>query len=172
MKKIFLSIFEAVKTVALVFIVAFVIRNFLIQTFVIDGASMEPNFHDSEYILIDKISYRFALPQRGEVIVFKPEPSSDSYIKRVIGLPGENVRFYNNDVYINNRKLEESYLDHNSLTRFNANKIFELNDNEYFVLGDNRGNSKDSRSFGPIDKNQIEGRVFVIFFPLDSFRLI
>ncbi|TSC93424.1 MAG: signal peptidase I [Candidatus Berkelbacteria bacterium Licking1014_7] len=167
---------EIVKTAAIMLIIAFAIKNFLIQTFVIEGVSMEPNFHDNEYLLVDKISYRFSAPKRGDVIVFNPTDSPDSYIKRIIGLPGETVKIVNNKIYVDGYKLDEPYLpdaiNTNTSSQSLESKIYVLQDNEYFVIGDNRQNSKDSRVIGAVNFSQFEGRVFVIFYPFNHLRLI
>lgn len=162
---------ETVKTAAVMILVAFAIKAFLIQTFVIEGSSMEPNFHNSEFLLIDKISYRFSNPKRGEIIVFRPAAAADNYIKRIVGMPGETIKIVNNEIFIDDRRLDEPYLSQGALTKMPTNKIFRISDDEYFVLGDNRENSKDSRAIGPINKKQIEGRVFLIFYPISTMRL-
>jgi len=169
-------IFELVKTAAVMLLIAFIIQTFLIQTYIIDGISMEPNFHTGEYIIIDKISYKFSPPKRGEVVVFDPLESPDSYIKRIIGLPRESIKITNRAIYINARKLDEPYLAELTETlttsqTFNG-KSYTLRDNEYFVLGDNRPNSKDSRSFGAIKINQVKGRALLVFFPFHNFHII
>lgn len=144
------------------------IRAFLFQPFVVSGASMDPNFHNADYLLIDELSYRFREPERQEVIVFKyPLNPSYKYIKRIIGLPGERVEIINGEVFIirNNEtvKLEEDYLPEKTKQEWNRNNNFsiELGSDEYFVMGDNRNNSSDSRVWGPVPKKNIVGIVFI-----------
>ncbi len=169
-------IFELVKTAAVMLLIAFIIQTFLIQTYIIDGISMEPNFHTGEYIIVDKISYKFSPPKRGEVVVFDPLESPDSYIKRIIGLPGESVKISNRSIYVDNKKLDEPYLSDLAET-LTSNQTLDgnsyiLHENEYFVLGDNRPNSKDSRSFGAIKISQIRGRALLVFYPFRNFHII
>jgi len=149
------------------------IRYFLIQPFYVKGASMEPNFYDQEYLIIDEISYRFEEPKRGDIIVFRyPNDPSEFFIKRVIGLPGETVEIIDNhvviynDEYPNGTVLDESvYLDESTLTP--GLKKATIGTNEYFVMGDNRDASMDSRVFGPIGVSAIVGRVWVRGLPVD-----
>jgi signal peptidase I len=143
----------------------------------IDGASMEPNFHDQEYLLTDKINYKILKkpPRRGEVVVFKPPNERDKeYIKRIIGLPGEKVSVREGHVYINGELLEESYID-----RQTKGAVFLPEGGEvtvppdyYFVLGDNRTNSSDSRYFGFIPKSDIVGRAWLLYWPIGRAGLV
>lgn len=176
--KSFLSFLSEIVKVVLISVAIIVpIRYFLIQPFYVKGASMEPTFHDNEYLIIDEISYRFRQPQRGEVVVLKnPRGESDFYIKRVIGLPGEHVVIRNgevlvfNDVYPSGAVLDESaYLE--ASVRTTGDIDFILRDDEYFILGDNRRASLDSRSFGPIKKSEIVGRTWVRAWPLNKLRV-
>lgn len=173
--KTFLKIlYELLKLVGFVLIIFFVLRYFLIQPFVVDGNSMEPNFHDKEYLLIEKISYRFHNPKRGDVIIFQPPNRNVYYIKRVIGLPGEKI-VIDNQVMIYNKQnpsgivLEEPYLKRFERTEGAISKT--LQDGEYFVMGDNRGNSSDSREFGILPRKNVSGRVFITIFPFSDFGL-
>jgi len=169
-------IYELIKTGAFILLIFFLVRYFLIQPFIVDGNSMEPNFHDKEYLLTDKLSYKFREPKRGEVIIFHPPNRSVYYIKRIIGLPGEKIVLDNGRVYIYNKKnpngtvLAEPYLKPSEHTDGNLSQI--LKDDEYFVLGDNRENSQDSREFGILPKKNIAGRVFLTIFPLSDFGLV
>lgn len=146
------------------------IRYFLIQPFYVKGASMEPNFYDSEYLIIDELSYRMRAPERGEIVVFRyPRDPSEFFIKRVIGLPGETVEvsgghvtIYNTD-HPNGVLLTESYLTDVST---DGMKKTTLGTKEYWVMGDNRPESMDSRSFGPVTIDHFIGRVWVRGLPL------
>lgn len=147
------------------------IRYFLIQPFYVKGASMEPNFYDHEYLIIDELSYRLRDPIRGEIVVFRyPRDPSQFFIKRVIGLPGETIEVTGgqvvvfNDEFPNGKVLDEDvYLD-DALTQ--GKKKLSLAADEYMVFGDNRDESLDSRSFGPVKREEIVGRVWVRGLPL------
>ncbi len=146
------------------------IRYFLIQPFYVKGASMEPNFSDNEYLIIDELSYHLRAPKRGEIIVFRyPLDPKQFFIKRVIGLPGEIVRVANGQIVIFNKEhpegfaLEESYLNHVATS---GDKSVKLGAGEYFVLGDNRPASLDSRIFGTVPANLITGRVMLRGWPI------
>jgi signal peptidase I len=163
---------EIFKTVIISLAIILPIRYFVIQPFMVDGASMEPNFHDKQYLVINEISYRFNEPTRGEVVVFKnPQNTKQYYIKRIIGLPGETITIKNNEVYIKAVDKKEfvkiselDYLPKDMKTFGNIDGL-KLKENEFFVLGDNRKNSKDSRNLGPIKRELIMGKVWVRGFP-------
>lgn len=167
------SVLEVVKTVAIVFALAFIIRYFLIQPFIVDGLSMEPNFHNRQFILIDKASYRLHQPSRGDVIVFRnPRDTSIYFIKRVIGLPGETVEIKDGQVFINGSVLPEPYLPSDRKT-YTENKESQttkvtLDSGHYFVMGDNREESSDSREWGPLSNANIVGRHMVTVYTPDS----
>lgn len=136
---------------------------FLVQPHRVKGESMLPNFKDGELLLVEKVSYRIYKPSRGDVVVFKaPGSANVDFIKRVIGLPGETVKVENGSVYINEKKLEEPYEKQES----RGNLELTLGNDNYFVLGDNRGGSTDSRVFGPIAKNTIEGKAWFVYWPI------
>jgi signal peptidase I len=160
-------VWDLIKTGAVVFVLAFLIRYFLIQPYVVDGESMMPNYFNNEYLLAEKVSYYLHTPTRGDVIVFKyPKDTSVNYIKRIIGLPGETVKIANNQVTIINKDhlggmiLNESYIPSSFQTLALNGSTLEttLNTDEYFVLGDNREHSSDSRVWGILPKSDIEGR--------------
>lgn len=176
MKKILKLILGLVKNIALVFILAFFIKYFLVQTFLVEGVSMMPNYKNNDFVIVDKISYQIRDPKYGEVIVFKPKINQDiSYIKRVVGLPGDKVEIKSGNVYINSFKINEPYLDgKQTMIENRTDYLFSktLRSDEYFVLGDNRNNSQDSRSIGPITKESITGRVFIVIYPFSDARLV
>jgi signal peptidase I len=137
---------------------------------------MEPNFYDHEYLIIDELSYRFKEPSRGDVIVFKyPNNPKEYFLKRIIGLPGERVKVSGGQVAIYNDNhpegvvLEESYLDSGLLTE--GEKIITLENDQYFVMGDNRQNSFDSRRFGPVDESLIVGRTWFRGWPVNRMQI-
>jgi len=173
-KNFFNFVFELIKIVIISLVIIIPIRYFLIQPFYVKGASMEPNFYDREYLIIDEISYRLHEPARGDIIVFRyPRNPQEFFIKRVIGLPGEKVEIKDGDIKIYNKEypegfiLKEAYLPDGLKTYSLTEDIVTLGDNEYFVLGDNRNSSKDSRSFGPVDKSFIVGRVLLRGWPFN-----
>lgn len=167
-KKAGLLVFEVVKVVLISLAIILPIRYFLVQPFYVEGASMEPSFYDKEYLIINEISYRFDQPQRGEVVILKsPEDQRYYFIKRVIGLPGEKIVMANGRVFINDKMLEETYIQSFSNDDYPATT---LGADEYFVLGDNRNNSSDSRKFGPIQRQTIIGKVWLRGWPLDRFN--
>jgi signal peptidase I len=177
-KKIFLFIRELVKLAAIALVIIVPVRYFLIQPFYVKGTSMEPSFHNYEYLIIDELSYRFHAPQRGEVVVFRyPRDPQEHFIKRIIGLPGESVQIKNNHVYVFNTLhpdgliLNEQYLDPREVTLANNENKITLKDNEYFVLGDNRDASQDSRFFGAVDKSFITGRVWLRGLPINKAQV-
>ncbi len=137
---------------------------------------MEPNYPDGEYLLTEKVSYYQRNPQRGDVVVFKPPVSEeDEFIKRVIGLPGETISLQNGKVYINGSQLKESYLA-DTLQTFGSTfladgKEYKIPDGEYMVFGDNRPHSSDSRVWGPITKDKISGRAWLIYWPLNKIGM-
>ena len=159
---------EIVETVLLT-IAIFLLVNAATGRFRIEGASMEPNLHDSEYVLIDKISYRLHTPERGDVIVFERQGVERDYIKRVIGLPGDTVQIGGGKVMVNGRTLDEPYLNTTMLNDMPARKI---DPEHYFVLGDNRNNSSDSRSFGSIAAKDIIGRAWLVYWPPSEWNVV
>ncbi|MCA9388834.1 signal peptidase I [Candidatus Berkelbacteria bacterium] len=171
------SAYETLKTITFVIIAAIIVRTFIAQPFLVQGSSMEPNFHNADYLVVDKIRYRLGDPKRGEVIVFvSPEDSSQNYIKRVIGLPGDKVTIRDGEVLINDQKINEDYiLEPVSVNPTSDPDFFleqKLGNDEYFVMGDNRDHSSDSRRWGPLDKDKIIGRALVIVFPFSDFGTV
>lgn len=171
-------IFRIITVVFVSLAVILPMRFFVIQPFFVNGASMEPSFHDQEYLLVDEITYRLKEPTRGDIIVFRyPLDPREHYIKRLIGMPGETVEIKNNRVIIYNNEypdgfaLEESYLPEGSITQSIGQSVYLLEEGEFFVLGDNREYSKDSRSFGPVDYSYITGRVIFRGWPLDKISV-
>ncbi len=177
MKKFFASIWEIAEVVLIALVTVFVIRTFIIQPFLVSGASMSPTFADGNYLLIDEVTYDFREPARGEVVVFRyPGDKSSFFIKRVIGLPGEKVVVQNNTVTITPADdgqsfvLSEAYLL--PQTRTTGEVSLTLAENEYFVMGDNRSNSFDSRNWGPLLKTNIIGVVRLRLYPFRDFGTV
>ncbi len=166
---------EIIQIMAIAAAIIIPIRYFLIQPFYVKGASMEPEFYDHEYLIIDELSYRLNDPTRGDIIVFRyPRNPSEFFIKRVIGLPGETVQVDDGRITIVNTEhpegvqLDESYLD----VQFSAgHKEIQLGSDEYFVMGDNRDASLDSRSFGAVKRDLIVGKVWLRGLPLNKVTI-
>ena len=168
--KFLLSLWEVFEALAVALVSIFIIYNFIAQPFLVQGASMEPNFQTGNYLVVDEISYRFRDPARGEVVVFhNPANESEFYIKRVIGLPGEKVEIKGGVVKLDGKVLEEGYLPKDMYVDGDA--TFNLKTDEYFVMGDNRPRSYDSRRWGPLKKFEIIGAVRLRFWPLDSLEV-
>lgn len=169
-------LFELIQVAAVSLAIIIPVRYFLIQPFYVKGASMEPNFFDHEYLIIDEVSYRFREPIRGDIVVFRPPTDSNQFfIKRVIGLPGETVEIAGGQVKVFNDANpngfvlpEEEYLDQDFTA---TTKTVTLKSDEYFVMGDNRIASLDSRYFGPIKRSSVVGRVWFRGWPLDRWKV-
>ena len=163
---------ETVKMLILAGITIGVVRYFLFKPFYVKGQSMEPNFYEKDYLIIDELSYRFRAPKRGEVVVFRAPAGSDYYLKRIVGLPGEQVRIENQKVVVYNDDhpqgviVDEVYLAENTP----GSITISLAPDELFVLGDNRDASYDSRRFGPIKIGNIVGRAWLRGWPVDRIN--
>lgn len=163
------AIWEILEVILIAAVTVFLIRTFLVQPFLVSGASMEPNFANGNYLLIDEITFRFREPERGEVIVFRSPNEATFFIKRIIGLPVEHLVIRNNQVFINGKLLSEKYLP----TDFKTAGVVDvtLGSDEFFVLGDNRYNSFDSRNWGPLERKKIIGLVRLRLLPLNEFQI-
>ncbi|MEH2188836.1 MAG: signal peptidase I [Nostoc sp.] len=161
---------EGLKTIGLSLLLALGIRTFVAEARYIPSASMEPTLQINDKLIIDKISYDFSSPKRGDIIVFNPtkkltlENFHDAFIKRVIGLPGEKVVVKNGRVYINDSPLSENYLE--AKPDYQWGPVIVPTDS-YLVLGDNRNNSYDSHYWGFVPRNKIVGRAILRFWPLN-----
>jgi len=178
LKNFLVFVFELIKIVVISLVIIIPVRYFLIQPFYVKGASMEPNFYDHEYLIVDEISYRFNEPSRGDIVVFRyPRDPQEYFIKRMIGLPGESVQFKDGQVIIYNKEnpdgvvLDEPYLPAGLKTYALSEEKVNLGKDEYFVLGDNRNSSKDSRSFGPVNRSYLTGKVLLRGWPFDRIKL-
>lgn len=168
-------LWELARIVVIAFVVMIGFRFFVAEPFIVSGNSMVPNFHNREYLVVNKLGYRFSEPERGDVIVFRyPKDTSQYFIKRVIGLPGEKVKVENGRVYVYNAEypngsmLEEDYLSNQDIT-FGNDDLVTLGSEEYYVLGDNRLASSDSRVWGILPKHDIVGTAWLRVFPLNAF---
>lgn len=170
--------------VFLTLVIVIPVRLFLANPFKVEGSSMEPTYFNKEYLIVDEISYRFHEPKRGEVVVFHPPTDPSKYfIKRVIGLPGETVELINGEVKIYNKQhptgwilSESSYLDMSDYTNDEKTAItmrpMTIGENEYFVLGDNRRASYDSRYFGPVAQSALIGRAWLRGLPIQRAGIL
>ncbi|MFA6273414.1 MAG: signal peptidase I [Candidatus Paceibacterota bacterium] len=164
---------EAVKFTIIALMIVLPFRYFIAQPFIVSGESMVPTFANGEYLIVDELTYRFVhSPERGDVVVFKyPYDQSKYFIKRIIGLPGETVTLKTSQVSVETASstiiLREPYIS----TTTNDELTIKLKDNQYFVMGDNRPESSDSRIWGPLDKKFITGRAFVRLLPFSKVSL-
>ena len=165
-------VWEVAKVVVISLAIILPIRYFLVQPFYVRGASMEPNFYDYEYLIINEIGYRLGEPQRGDVVVLRdPHDRSQYFIKRIIGLPGEDIEVKNGKVIIYNsaypegQVLDESAYLAGTVSTRGPHKVWQLGAAEYYVMGDNREASMDSRVFGAVNKKEIIGRAWLRAWP-------
>lgn len=181
-REYFLLWLEIAYTLLIISIIAFTIRFFIVQPFLVKGDSMEPNFHEKEYLIVNEISYKlWESPKRGDVIVFKyPKDPKENFIKRIIALPEEKIKFEEGKIFIFNKQsesgteLKENYISYVNQVDPSSNQEWTLEKNEYFVMGDNRlpGGSSDSRSWGPLPKKNIIGKVWFVFWPPGEAKII
>ena len=161
--------------IAVVLCITFLVVRYVGQRTQVDGHSMENTLFDGDNLIVDKISYRFTDPKRFDIIVFPYHYKEDTYyIKRIIGLPGETVQIRDREIYIDGAILEEDYGKETMLTSGRAADQIQLGEDEYFVLGDNRNHSEDSRfdDVGNIERSEIIGRAFIRIWPFERFGLL
>ncbi len=160
---------ELVETLVLTLVIFLLIR-FAVQNFRIEGFSMEPNFHDGQFILVNKVEYMLKMPARGDVVVLVPPTSAErDFIKRVIGLPGDQVQITDGKVLINGKALDEPYPLNPGAYSTGA---VTIPPEEYFVLGDNRNNSSDSHAWGTVSVKKIVGKVWATYWPPQMIGLV
>jgi signal peptidase I len=160
---------EVLETVILTVIIFFLIQT-VVRNFRVVGTSMEPNLHDSQYLIVDKISYRLGEPQQGDVIVFEPpnRPGED-YVKRVVGMPGDLVEIQNGQVLINNQPIDEPYVVYGGSYSMAPRRVGV---NELFVLGDNRNSSSDSHNWGMLAQDKVVGKAWISYWPPNYWGVI
>lgn len=169
-------IVEFFQTLVVFAAIASAIYLFVAQPHRVSGLSMFPNFHNGDYIITDKLTYRVSEPERGDVIVFKnPRNEAEDFIKRIMGIPGDRVKVENGHVYVNDELLEEPYLKPDLVTNpgsyLKDGQEETVEPGHFIVMGDNRGNSSDSREWGQITKGEIIGKVFLRYWPKDTAGL-
>lgn len=165
-----------IETVVVALVLAVVLYLFIMTPHEVVGNSMHPTYKNGEYLMANKITYKFAEPKRGDVVIFQYSETQD-FIKRVIGIPGDVVMIKDGAIYINEEKLDESnYLSDSVVTNggsyIHEGQSITVPDGQYFVSGDNRPNSSDSREFGPIASEKIKGKAWIVYFPFTEFRLV
>lgn len=176
-KRVVAAIFDFLQSIVVVMAILVMIYLFILGPQEINGQSMDPNFHNGEYILTNKIIFKFREPVRGDIVIFKsPGNKEIDYIKRVIGLPGERVKLEKSAFYINDEKLEETYIGPDVFI-FGGSFLQEgqeivVPEGKYFVVGDNRPHSADSREFGPVPKEDFIGMAFLRYWPFDRFEVL
>ncbi|MEB8068422.1 signal peptidase I [Mammaliicoccus fleurettii] len=167
------KLFEWAIAIIIALVLLFIVRTFLFIGYIVDGDSMEPTFHDEDRLIVNKLVKNIGQIDNGDVIVFHANKESD-FIKRVIGLPGDTVEMKNNKLYINGTQVNERYLNDNiktddfSTRTIQGSKSDVIPNNEYLVLGDNRGNSRDSREIGFVREKDIVGEVNLRYYPFDK----
>lgn len=181
-EKIGATFLDLIETMAISFSIFLVVYLFFLQPHQVNGQSMVPNFQDGEHVLTDKVSYKMRDPKRGEIVVFHappdahcPEGTGCDFIKRILGVPGDTVEVKENAVWVNGNKLPEPYIPSDfAILPGNATKgkgVY-LGPNEFFVSGDNRPYSSDSRTWGAITKDEIIGRVFFRYWPPSAISAV
>lgn len=167
---------DLIKFAVIALLIVIPIRMWIAQPFVVSGESMFPTFHDKEYLIVDELSYITGEPKRGEVVIFRyPEDPKRFFIKRIIGMPNEKIIVTGKEVTIINEqnpdgfKLDEPYINEKTFTPTGE---YETGDDQYFVMGDNRNRSSDSRMWGVLPKNLMIGRAYLRLFPFDSISYL
>ncbi|MCX6788954.1 MAG: signal peptidase I [bacterium] len=171
MKAFLWAVFEVVETVVIAVVAVILVRTFVAQPFLVSGSSMEPGFQNGDYLLIDELVYRFHEPVRGDVVVFKyPLDTRSYYIKRVIGLPGERVVVDGSSVTVYEKNGNKELLKEEYVARMSGidKGDYTVKDGEYFVMGDNRDFSYDSRRWGLLPKADLVGLVRFRLWPIDK----
>ncbi|EKU48063.1 signal peptidase I [Staphylococcus massiliensis] len=178
------EILEWIASIVVAIIIVTLIHQFIAKPYTVKGDSMDPTLKDGEKVIVNEIGLKFGDLKRGNVIVFHAN-ENDDYVKRVIGTPGDKVKYENDKLYVNGKEVKEPYLDYNKEHKrsdkitgdFESKELLgsegksEIPEDKYLVLGDNREVSKDSRAFGLIDKDKIVGKVSLRFWPLSKFKV-
>jgi len=165
---------ELLETAALI-AVLYGLVNLATARYEVDGQSMEPNFHTGQYLIVSRLNYLFGTPERGDIIVFHyPNDPDKDYIKRVIGLPGDVVELREQQVYVNDMALDEPYINEPCMVNVSLcrDNRWELSASEYFMMGDNRNHSSDSRAFGPVNERFIVGKALLRYLPIQDWGLL
>lgn len=165
---------ELLKFIFVAAVIVIPVRLFVAQPFFVSGASMVPTFHNGQYLIVDELTYHFEEPKRGDVVIFRyPKDPTEFFIKRIIGLPNETVRISSNGVFVEKQdgsveQLDESYVVNQGN---GGDQTYVVPQDSYFVMGDNRPESSDSRSWGTVPRQNMVGRAFLRLLPIQTFAL-
>ena len=163
------SLFNDIKDTILMVVAIYTLVNLIAPRYIVEGASMQPNFETGEWIIVSRMDYLLGAPGRGDVVILDfPEPQED-LIKRVVGLPGETIAIHDEQVFVNGVPIDEPYI--NAAPRYTQEPI-TLGPEQYYVLGDNRNNSRDSHYFGAVDRERVIGRAWLIYWPPPDWGLV
>ena len=166
------TIREICETIALVAVI-YALVNLASARFIVDGPSMQPNFATGQFVFVSRVNYLIGEPQRGDVAVFKyPGNPLEDYIKRVIGTPGDTVEIRDTQVYVNGEHLDEAYINEPCQPSHCGNNVWTLGEDEFFMMGDNRNHSSDSRGFGPVKRELIIGEALLRYWPPEDWGII
>jgi signal peptidase I len=165
---------ELIETAALI-AVLYALVNLATARYVVDGLSMEPNFHNGQYLIVSRVNYLFGAPEHGDIVVFHyPNDPEKDYIKRVIGIPGDVIELRDQAVYVNGEMIDEPYINEpcSATVSLCRDEQWELGAGEYFMMGDNRNHSSDSRAFGPVNERFIVGEALLRYLPIQDWGLL
>lgn len=171
-------VLDTIETIVVGLSIFVMVYLFLFQPTEVNGKSMEPTFQTGDRIYIEKVSYRFSNPERGDIVVFKAPPTHDDleFVKRIIAIPGDKLEIKDGDIYVNDNKIEETYLykdtDTFPMTFVLANNPLIIPEDKYFVMGDNRNHSSDSREWGLVDRSEIVGRAIFRWWPVNNMGVV
>lgn len=169
------GLFHEVLETCIFVIVVFVLVEMALPRFLVDGRSMQPNFADGQRIIVSRLHYLFGEPARGDIVIFNSpasRPGDPPLIKRVIGLPGETIEIRETLVYVNGSSLNEPYINEPCSVNRCRDEVWQLGPEEYFLMGDNRNNSRDSRSFGPVAADALIGEALLRYWPPSDWGLV
>jgi signal peptidase I len=169
-------IMSFLETVVVALVISIVLYIFVMTPHEVVGNSMHPTYKNGEYLMANKVTYQIKEPQRGDVIIFKYSDTQD-FIKRIVALPGDTVMLKDGQLYINDILLNESNYLNNTIYTNGGDFLKEgeskvIPEEHYFVCGDNRPHSSDSRTFGPIEETDIKGKAWIVYFPFSEFRIV
>ena len=171
------SVTEFIETLVVFGAIFAIIFLFVAQPHKVSGNSMVPTLHNGDYILTEKLTYRFREPEREDIIIFKnPQNESQDFVKRILGIPGDRIKITDSSVYINSLRIKEGYLPNGLQTKdgdyLTQNTEVKIGEDQYFVMGDNRSHSLDSRDWGPVSFDKIIGKAFFRYWPLSAAGLL
>ncbi len=163
---------EIGETIVLV-VVIYALVNLASARFVVDGPSMQPNFMTGQFIIVSRVNYLLGEPQQGDIVVFEyPNDPTQDYIKRIVGRPGDTVEIRDTQVYVNGQRMDEPYINEPCSTRMCSNHTWVLGSDEYFMMGDNRNHSSNSRAFGLVKRHFIVGQAVLRYWPPTEWGLL